>query len=114
MTFAQEEIVLTKKRISTVSTIDSPIGEDCYAKTNYDRAMGISHEEDTGYSNLVKKKLQSKIGDSGGHQKYIFTIAGWGYVSKDNPNENKESLVKLLLTNKPFILGLIAFFQEET
>ena len=78
VTFAQEEIVLTKKEFQLLALLIRHQGKIVTQKQIMTELWGISHEEDTHYLRILVKKLRSKIGDSAVTPKYIFTIAGVG------------------------------------
>ncbi len=78
VTFAQEEIVLTKKEFQLLALLIRHHGKIVTQKQIMTELWGISHEEDTHYLRILVKKLRSKIGDSAVTPKYIFTIAGVG------------------------------------
>ena len=78
VTFAQEEIVLSKKEFQLLALLIRHQGKIVTQKQIMTELWGISHEEDTHYLRILLKKLRSKIGDSAVTPKYIFTIAGVG------------------------------------
>jgi len=78
VTFAQEEIVLSKKEFQLLALLIRHQGKIVTQKQIMTELWGISHEEDTHYLRILVKKLRSKIGDSAVTPKYIFTIAGVG------------------------------------
>ena len=78
VTFAQEEIVLTKKEFQLLALLIRHQGKIVTQKQIMTELWGITHEEDTHYLRILVKKLRSKIGDSAVTPKYIFTIAGVG------------------------------------
>ena len=78
VTFAQEEIVLTKKEFQLLALLIRHQGKIVTQKQIMTELWGISHEEDTHYLRILVKKLRTKIGDSAVTPKYIFTIAGVG------------------------------------
>ena len=78
VTFAREEIVLTKKEFQLLALLIRHQGKIVTQKQIMTELWGISHEEDTHYLRILVKKLRSKIGDSAVTPKYIFTIAGVG------------------------------------
>ncbi|MFM6906938.1 MAG: response regulator [Acinetobacter tjernbergiae] len=80
VTFAQEEIVLTKKEFQLLALLIRHQGKIVTQKQIMTELWGISHEEDTHYLRILVKKLRTKIGDSAVTPKYIFTIAGVGLL----------------------------------
>ena len=78
VTFAQEEIVLSKKEFQLLALLIRHQGKIVTQKQIMTELWGISHEEDTHYLRILVKKLRTKIGDSAVTPKYIFTIAGVG------------------------------------
>ena len=98
VTFAQEEIVLTKKRNFQLIALLIHIGKIVTQKQIMTELWGISHEEDTHYLRILVKKTPPKL-EILGPPKYIFTGVGLRFQGQSKL-KIKRVCKTLFYTNK--------------